>query len=326
MFGNRLGWGISAVLVLLAGLLAYQFHQLGQPTPSTGELAAYAKVPPGLAELARPMLGPSKPLGDAGNLYRAAAAAYAAHAADYDAVADQRDYKPAELEPLKAFADLIDATDLPAMDLYASKPGEIINYDQTVPSLEQLEKLGDLSSSIAAAAAYKDTKDYDAAKRYCRATLSLGLHLYQERLTYGELRAGMDLMSVGAAGLGDVAAKTADQPLADQAAAFDKAKRAEFEQLKKTWSAFNPADEEKMRAYAGDFFQLAADPSVDPVWRIEAVRRLGRLKLNAAKLADNLRATVVVRTMAEDKSLSPPLHQAAEAARKITPYENQSAR
>ena len=152
------------------------------------------------------------------------------------------------------------------------------------------------------------------------------MHLYQERLTYGELRAGIDLMSSGAAGLAVVAADTNDQPLAEQAAAFDKAKRAEFDAVKKTWSAFNPADEEKMKLYTGDFFQLAADPAVDPVWRTEAVRRLGRLKLNAAKRSDNLRATVVLRTMAADSSLSPPLHQAAEAGKNISSYENQSAR
>ena len=327
MFGNRLGWGISAVIVLVAALLGYQLDKLGRPTPPTGELVAAADHPLPLADLARPLLPAVKPLGDAGPLYRAAVDDYHDHAAAYDELATTRDYDRGALGQLKGFDALVAAAELPTMDLYRSHPDQIVNYDQRVASLDELMAVGKAAANAAALAAYEKKPDDDAvARRYYQAALALGVHLYQERVTYGELAAGAELMSVGVAGLKELAARAHDEPMRRSAAAFDEAKLVEYEKDKGVWRILSGLDDANIARHAGDYFQLADDAKVDPVWRTEAVRRLGRLKFFAFKRADNLRAAKYVKAMADDASVSPALREAAKRSRDITPGENQSAR
>ncbi len=333
MFGNRFGWGISAVIFAGALLVAYAFYTLGQPTPPTGELVAAVK-PFALAEAAKSVLPPPKPLGDAGDLYREAIADYRDHASAYEALTNTKDYRPAAVKQLKGFDDLAAAATCPTMDLFRSHPEAIINFgaptpDATPPSgikeLDDLQTLGNTAAYVASLAAYD--KDYATAKRLGTAILALGLNLYRERMTYGELEAGISLMGIGSATLRSVAEKSGDTATAAAHEAFDKARLDENEAaVVAPWKILSVQDDARIGRYAGDFFRLADDGAADEMWRVEAIRRLGRLQLNAATHADNVAAKVYLRNAAADASLDPALHQAAVSARDITPYQNQSPR
>ena len=329
MWGNRLGWGISALIVMVAGLLVYQLHALSQPTPTTGELVALVTGHPvPLEPLCRPLLPPVKADGDAGDLYRQAIDdLHERQKQDpdpYATLTDTKDYDPAAIAQLKGLDDLVAAAELPTMNFYRSKPELIVNYDKTVPSLDDLETLGKAAAKAGTLAAL-DGK-YDDARKYAGAAVALGLHLYQERVAYDELSDGISILGDGLAVLKYADDKAGDKPAADAVAAADKARRDEYDQDVKAWKIISGLNEAEIARYAGDFFQLAADAKVDPVWRAEAARRLGRLKLNPPRLADAVRATKVAREMAADRSLPPSVHVAADAASHITSKENQSGR
>ena len=324
MWGNRLGWTISAVLCLVVAGLAYGLVTLAQPTPPAGDLVAAADVPLTLPAAARPLLPAAKPLGDAADLYRKSIADYHDHQTAYDDLAASRDYDQAAVAQLKGFDDWVDAAALPTMDLFRSHPETIVNYDQSIPTLADLQSMAKGLQNVVALATL--AKDYATARKYAGATLALGDHLYRERLTYDELMAGLSLMGDGSAGIKQAASAAGDQPAVEAATAFDKARLAEYEQVKKVWKILSSLDDENIGRHAGDFFQLAGDAKADPVWRTEAVRRLGRLQLYATRAPDNARARAVLKKMAADPSLDPVLHQAAVAARDITLGENQSQR
>lgn len=324
MWGNRFGWGISAVIWIGAAVLGYALHALGQPTLPTGELVAAVR-PFTLADAARAWLPASAATGDAAELYRRAAADYRDHRAAYDALTASRDYDPAAIERLAGLNDLVAATDAPTMDLFRSRPAEIVNYDPAVPVLDDLQALGNVSAAVVALAAYD--KDYKAADRYATAVLAVGYHLYQERLTYDELSAGISLMGTGSAALKRVAERSGDPAVAAAQAAFDKARLDEDRSaVEPVWRILSGQSDANLARHAGDFFQLADDDQADPVWRVEAVRRIGRLQRNAATHADNVQAKRYLTKLADDPSAGPVLHQAAVAARDLTEYQNQSQR
>jgi hypothetical protein len=324
MWGNRFGWTISAAIFLAAMALAYHLYTLGQPTPPTGELVAAVK-PFALVDGATALLPPVKPLGDAGDLYRKAIADYQANQQAYDALAGAKDLGPAAVEMPQGLRDVLAATDCPTMDLFRSRPELIVNYDQTIPALDALEAIGKAATNVALLAAFD--KQYKTANEYGTAVLALGLNLYRERLTYDELSTGTSLMGSGVAVLKSSAEKVNDTEAAAKLSAFDKARLDEY------GSAMEPArqilstqDDAHIARYAGDFFRLADDKSADAMWRVEALRRLGRLQLNAVTLADNVAAKAYLRRAAADPSLDPVMHQAAVSARDITSYQNQSQR
>ncbi len=134
---------------------------------------------------------------------------------------------------------------------------------------------------MVALAAYD--KDYKAADTYATAVLAAGRHLYRERLTYGELSAGLSLMGTGSAGLKQVADRSGDAAAAAAQTAFNRARLDEdASAVEPVWKILSGQGDASIGRYAGDYFALADDTAADPVWRVEAVRRIGRLQRNAA--------------------------------------------
>ncbi len=324
MWGNRFGWGISAVIVAAAVVLAYALHTLGQPTPPTGELVAAVR-PFTLADAAGRLLPPVAPLGDAADHYRRAIADYRAHRPAYDALLAGKDYRPDAIAKLTGLRELVAAVDCPTMDLFRSKPEEIVNYDGSVPALDDLQAVANAAAYVVALAAYD--KDYKTADTYATAVLTAGRNLYRERLTYGELSAGVSLMGTGSAGLKHVADQSGDAAAAAAQTAFDHARLDEdATAVEPAWKILSGQGDASIGRYAGDFFELANGTAADEMWRVEAVRRIGRLQLNAETHADNVRAKRYLTQLAADPSLDPVLHQAAVSGRDITSYQNQSQR
>ena len=324
MWGNRFGWGISALIFVAAIGFAYYLYTLGRPTPPTGDLAAAVK-PLTLVAAAKAVLPPPGQLGDAADDYRRAISDFEANKATYEQVAAGTDYNAAAVKRMAGLNDLEAAVPCPTMDLFQSKPAEVVNYDPTVPPLDDLRALGNVAAHVASLAAYD--KDYATAEKLGTAVLALGEKLYQERLTYDELSAGIELMGLGSATLRRTAERRDDRPAIAAQTTFDRARLDEDKSaVEPVWKFLSSQGEADIARYAGDYFELADDKNADPVWRVEAVRRIGRLQRNAATHADNVHARRYLDAVAADPAAGPVMHQAAVSARGITSYQNQSQR
>src|SRR4051812_45821103 len=94
MFGNRLGWGISAVIVMFAAFVAYLIYEAARVTPPTGWVQQTVRplaAPTGADTM---VAGASEPR-DAGELYRRAIDDCSANRSAYDALAAAKDFDPA---------------------------------------------------------------------------------------------------------------------------------------------------------------------------------------------------------------------------------------
>jgi hypothetical protein len=330
MFGNTTGWTISAVIALLGFLGGYQLLLVAQPTPPTGWVAR-AVLPLQLGDNAKGILDmPMDDLkDDAGDLYRQAIADYQNHKTEYEELQKTRDFDDttvAQINQMAGMNDLVQAARCPVMNLFKSKPDELVGYTTTVPELQDLQEIARTAENVIALAKYD--KRYDIAHKYANALAALGYHLYVERDAYLELSAAENYLGTGAASMLSVAqAEHGDTRDADKFMNFDVARRDEFDNridpVIKVISGQSQAD---IGAHAGDMFQLAADPQADRVWRVEAIRKIGRLQFNAENRADQVKAPKFLKKLAADASLDPVIRAAATKARDMTSYDNQSQR
>jgi hypothetical protein len=72
------------------------------------------------------------------------------------------------------------------------------------------------------------------------------------------------------------------------------------------------------RDHAGDVFHIARSAK-DRMWRVEAILKLGRMRYNAARLADQQAATRALEELSDDAD--PVIRAAANAARNLTVQE-----
>ncbi len=147
MWGNRLGWTISAGILMLVAFLGLRLWQAGQITPPTGWVAetVHPIEIPKNAQIAVPAMDDPT---NAGDLYRSAIADYQQNTSAYDAL------ESATVLDLSAVADrtglqnLLQATRCATMSLFRREPTELINYDADKPALEALEHLGRTAARV----------------------------------------------------------------------------------------------------------------------------------------------------------------------------------
>ncbi len=324
MFGNTMGWLISAVITAVAAFAVYGLVQAGIPTPATG----YASTVKPLTLDARAALPPEKDIGtNAGDLYRDAIADYNAHSAQYAELQKNQDYPSAEKSAsrLKGLDDLIKAIPCESMKLFVNQPDRVINFDAHPPDLEALDGLGKTAGSMIALAMYD--KDYPVAIQYADAVLALGFHLYQERIAYPELSEGETLMGLGNDSLLTIAQAQHAASEVDIQQQFKSLRMQDFQQNIDPVAhvLFNVGDASIAR-HAGDMFEMATDKNMDRVWRVEAIRRVGRLRYNAAIGADQLKAPRILTELIADPKEDEIIHLAAKQALEMTAYENQAQR
>jgi hypothetical protein len=317
MLGNLRGWIFSAVIALLFGAIIFTQGRPGTVSTSRGELVkltAATKLPAD----PKPLVADGTQDCDAGDLYRQAIDDYRANPHEYERVLRIQgpQFRQAAQE-LKGVQFILDAAKCSKMDLYASKPREVANYERGRPGLDALQTMGQVVNRLAASLAKEDPA---RAHAYAEALFLLGRRLYEERVVFQEYTAGVDLMANAA---NTMAKQTLaeDKSRAEQMAEFVKnVENYTGENFTRLWTAVSGLEEPgKMLNWTGDIFELAKDPNVDPMWRTEAALKLGRMRwMGSVRAADQKGASRTLRQLADDPSAPLSVRVAAAAGRDLT--------
>ena len=274
MWGNLQGWVISALMLIGSGAM---FYHLATPPV---ESQPTRLIPLALEEIRLPMddklVYPAAiNTRDAGSSYRQAVIRYQENPKTY------LDPIHSKLEDLSALPLLLDGRECGRMSLYEKKPQELVNYDLEHPSLNALANIANASNTIGLGLMLDEK--YDAARPYFEATFACGRHLFNERVTWQEMSAGMRMMSDGTQNLAKLADRTQQGAKADVYRKFQDELDKYYTTLQT--NVFEPLAnpvESYGSKYAGDIFYIAKDTSVERVWRVLAIMHLGRYRWNVA--------------------------------------------
>jgi hypothetical protein len=317
MFGNRLGWSISIIILIFAGLLARLIDQTAQSSPATGWIQKTIKPISAIASVDQIIPGMDSNR-DAGDLYRRAIAAYRDEPAPYDAIAAG---KPPSLAAVTGLRAIVDAGSYGKMDLFQSRPEQIVQYERDD---DPLRALGQVARAVVQVALRSDPA---TSGRFYSAVLSLGIKLYQERVVYDELAMGEELMGVACNGLKGLAHRAKDAAVEQRIEQFDTQRLStNISEIQPVWAVMGSVDMNTISAYAGDWFELSQDKAVDPLWQVEGILKLGQLKYAAARLADQKTAHRVLTDLAKDTNQTPGIRAAAVVGRDLTIEQYRSIR
>jgi hypothetical protein len=319
MWGNRLGWGISLLIVLAyAGMVVWVEREARVVTPTT-ELAQRAGVTGSLdlpvpADAVVPAMADAC---DAGPLYAEAIALYRADPRRYDDFRKPGAPGGADVADLEAVAKLVEATRCAGMSLFAGRPESVVRYG-SVDDLLALQALGDLTA-VRLGLNYKLAGQRAEAARYFEATFALGHKLFGERLTYDEAAVGLDLMGKGAAGLLDLARQSGDAGRAAEIERFEAARRALVsDRIQPILRVVRSIDGTIVARHAGDVFHFARSAE-ERMWRVEAILALGRMRFfvgTSGRAGDQRQAAEQLRLYVDDPD--PAVRAAARAALELT--------
>lgn len=313
MWGNRLGWILSAVSVVgIAMFISWVNAVAEQAGPRTD--FSYDTANASAIELPVPpksVLPTMTQFTDAAPIYRRAIAQYEKAPLTYEGFA--RAGRQRDIEDIPAIQILPEATNCASARLFAEMPGEIVNFTNEKPALDALRTLG-MCARRAGQLTEKD--DPATAMKLYEAEFSLGVKLYQERLCWAELDAGLTLMAEGSKMIGLLAESTGDSSRAAACRRFDDARIAYVNQrlliVQRIIGSIEPTI---IETHAGDVIYFARHAG-DRMWRVEAIFKLGRYRFNAARLGDQRTALKVLRELATDTD--PTIRTAAVAARDLT--------
>jgi hypothetical protein len=320
MWGNSLGWTISALLVLLVGGWVYLIERRSSLTPATDFSHNEANFQPlKIPELPRSLLPQSG--ADAGPMYRSAMEMYFQDRATYSNFAALGKLDSPAAAKLPAMEPLIEASNYAAMTLFTEKPSEIINYNLNKPSLEALETLGKVCVDRLALLNQR-AGNREAAIKYYRAGFMLGLHLSSERINHAELALGLQLLGKTAPMLARLLDESGNAVDAAAYREFDAQRIAFAQSLEPTLRMVQAVDAKTVGEHTGDVFELAKH-SKERMWRVEALMALGRVRFFAGTggTAANQRVAIeLLRDVAENDE-DYVVRTAAGAARNLTVEE-----
>lgn len=313
MWGNRLGWLISVLLVLaVAAVIAATYvvtSRRTEPTP-------FSRDPANLAAIQLPIdphtLLPEPPRDeDAGDLYWQVYVDHRSHRESYDReAADFSLQRASELVGVKA---ALDAANFRRANIFTNRVDAAVGYGSS-PAVTALQQVGAILARIGAD--YADKHQYSDAKRYLRAEFVLGLRLYDERMTRQQLSAALGLMAHAATVLSQIAVYQDDKTLAFQLNDYIKAQRTyntdHIEPIARVITSVDPIVQPQ---HVGDVFVLAHQ-SAERVWRVESTLKLGMYKYNTNTAGDRRAAIREVGQLLTDPD--PAVAAAAMAARKLT--------
>ncbi|MGH7215572.1 MAG: hypothetical protein ACREIT_12470 [Tepidisphaeraceae bacterium] len=295
MWGNKLGWGISAAIVIFAAGVVMLINAADALTPATD----FGRNNLGKIEL--PVV-PSTVVAmdqtcDAGDLYRQAVVDYTSNLSTYNKLRSTK-RTAAELARLKGVQLLVQATRCNGMTMFSRQPERVISYDSDRPQLEALQQLGE--TAIHAGMLHNLEKNPVEAMKYFDAAFALGAKLYAERLVYAELHTGLGLMG-GAADRIMSTASMANDPSRGTAAQdfLDAYQQYDREKIRPMAQAITTIDQDILERQVGDVF-LVAKEGQEPMWRVEAALKLGRYKFNAGRAGDQRGARRLLRYLVND--------------------------
>jgi hypothetical protein len=341
MFGNKVGWIISAILT--AGIFAIIFFVIvplnAVASPSSGPVTMSPRVvlnleetPAWLEPIALPV-SPNTVYGgmteekDAAAIYRRAIDEYKANRKTYDYLFTGKNNAPLtyDLKMLPAIEMLIEARTASSMKLFSAAPEAVINIDDyvTPAQIDALRVLGKAASKLGLYMSV-DKIQPENVKALGEAAFSLGAKMYEERVRYPEIEVGNELLHEGA----DLIAR-ADPAKKDAVKTFrDALTKYQKERVFPLYVVISSADGNVIGRTVGDMFYIARH-SKEKMWRVEAMLKLGRIKHDPGEPPNgaNVRgaALYLKRVAANDKE-DPTVRMAAELARDLTLEQFRSMR
>lgn len=322
MWGNRLGWTISAV-ILLAYAAGFGWLVRGMNTASAA--TGFVSAAPATTPIALPV-APSATLPqmtdprDAAPFYRQAIDHYRKNQAAYEKFLTSSPGTAAGLPPsdMKGVDLLVDATPMVQMTLFAEQPEQIVRYDQK-PDLEALGRLGDAAVRLALLRQNGDAREKRQAMQYYEAAFSLGAKLFAERLNYAELMLGFRFMGETSVQLAKLTRGMGDAARAEAFANFNTARQNYFRSsIEPMARVLNSIDSSIVRQHTGDVIHLA-ESAPERVWRVEAILALGRMRFfvgENGRAGDQRAAERVLKKLAQDAD--PVIRAAVSAATNLT--------
>ena len=322
MLGNLSGWILASfVLIGEVGVVTYALS-LDATSPPT----AIATAPDAFAPIALPIdprtLVPATELGDAKPLYRKAVDAYLADVSLYEKFIRDRDR--AQIPKLSAVESILAATHLRNRAIFADVPDTVVVYNEST-HVQALKQVG--MAAINAGLLVEKREGPRATKLY-EAAFSLGAAMYEERLTYRELDAGIQLMSTAGACLADQARKL---NRADDQARYTRFIDAQRDYTKShvlpIFEAIYTMNETKLGRHNGDVFAFAKQ-NTERMWRVEAILKMGRMKFNVGNPGSpgDQRNAARLATRYAEADEDPVVRRAAALARDMSIEEFRTLR
>jgi hypothetical protein len=314
MWGNALGWCISAVIVALtAGGLFWFDRHVSRVTGATAfvddadALAAIAfPVPPSV------VVAPSETR-DAGDVYRVAIELYEQEPHVYERFLLTSE-SSRDGAKLPAVEQILAGTSCARMTLFTADPDAVLTLGPR-PKLAAIRTIGKSANRRGLLLAHE--KRFDEAIKYHEAAFALGARLFEERIVLEELLAGFELMSesVGALELAYSASGASSR-----AAELDEFRRAlqQYYQSRivPVQRIITSIDQNVIEQHAGDIFHIARN-APERVWRVEAIFKLGRYRYNAGRVGDQRAASRALERL-RDTDGDPIIRAAAKVARELT--------
>jgi hypothetical protein len=316
MFGNTKGWGISALIVVVIGLLIFFMGKPPQISPPT------KSIPMALASAALsvdPATLGIKPTGtdaDAHDLYFKIIDDYAQNHFSYEKYEEVKKLAADKPEFLQW---IVDAADCNKATLFGRKPDLIINYENQLDAIVALKAAGLWADNLGlylVAEAIEKKKGFDEADKYLKGAFILGERLYYERLRWDEFTAGTELMTKAAYAMQREAVAQKDDARVAQLDAFQTAANDYNTKIVSAWQAISGIGGNPLSC-SGDMFDIAAN-SKEPMWRVEATLKLGRMHyMENVTPGDQRGAVRILKQMADSADIV-PVRTAAEKARDLT--------
>ncbi len=315
MWGNRLGWGISAVIALVAiSSLRFYARGAGMISPPTSFGVDAADDVLGISVPAQSVIGSDKPC-DAAQPYSEALALYRREPGVYDDVAAGTS-RASDVSRLPAVQRLIEGTHCRHMSLFAGEPDRVVRYGDA-PDIEALRTIG--KAAVRVGLMHQQAKRNPDAIRCYEAAFAVGAKLHDERLTYRQMMAGMELMGEAGVALSRLTFAAGDTKRSEAAQKFEAARRRTLTaHVQPVAQKLISIDRDVVGQHVGDVFHLA-EHAEERMWRVEAIFALGRMQYfvgEGGRRGDQRGATRHLEQHALDKD--PVIRAAAKAALELT--------
>ena len=320
MWGNRVGWGISVLLLFLMFVGLWWLNEQGKPSGPSDAFSAGQRKYDYLAVMKLPMapsdVVPMDDPSDATGFYGDAIKSYRKDPTVY------AKYKGGPEEP-EGIAFVLKAAHCKTGHVVEFAIEEMADYQYGLADADRppLEAVKHLHYAVFQRAAVLGTeKKLDDQRRYLEAMFALGAKMFDERLDYTEFEMANGFLRGDAQKLQEIAIGQKDP---DRAAKFGQFVLKSLEWRKQHVEflhSFLPAiDGDVLGAHAGDMFTLIRDCK-DRMWRVEAVLNLGRMRWrlgDSGRAVDQKYANKLLTELAQNDP-DPAVKIAAAKARDLT--------
>jgi len=340
MWGNLTGWIIGAGMAALLFFLGNTIVGLGRPSDPVPIARLVNGKPAGkpmspaesLVRLALPVAPTSivQPTvdGDAGAKLREAIAAL--NEGDvlrqYDRFVNSTRRQPSEYDrlPTRPIELLVEAGRMRGMRFLDAAPEKSINYDtESRTELRQVDLIAKAALALGYWKAFKPQgadkmQDAGGARRVFESVFLLGAKLFDERVVYDEMNVGLELLASATGGLMKLAKEEGNSELLGRLETFD-AERAKYvvNHIIPIWRVISSVADNVVALHAGNVFQLA-EKSEDPMWRVEAILKIGRFRFSAGRAGDQGHADRMLRKLSREAEDDARVRTAVAAAKALT--------